>query len=517
MSKTQAPLSQIDDNPHQARLGLSDVDSLAESILQHGLRQLPEARLLVDGEPASSFSGFTVREDGEWHVTKEENRTVELASGHRRTEAIRHLNADDTVTDADLRDVGLVPGHVPVDLQRLTDEEMLDLATIENADRDDLSAIEQARLIKEHVDAGRTTAEIGERFSKSASWASNRKRLLGLPQYVQVLVHEGDLSVRQGQALVKAFQLEAEHEGACEKIKASTLSAGNMATAAKDGSLDSDGIRGRVAELEEAIKMVEQAEGEDSSSDTRNSDIETDEDQATPESTGEANEGGRASTREETDPGAGAPHRRSKASAQHDGSERASEAGADTGKRAAVSEPVGEPSGDGAPGEGEMYAEYAPIDVAISKVEARDWLWEIGQQTDGQYHATVWVYDGEERIGSYSETDAEHPGVALLDAFDAAVASLDDPIGTVDRDDVDALLSCKSLDMWDEKAAERASIASLLVAHRVAGKRQELWRTEEIAKVVDRRAGSVTEEDVPDEVLAEVEDEVARRLEAAGA
>jgi hypothetical protein len=92
-----------------------------------------------------------------------------------------------------------------------------------------------------------------------------------------------------------------------------------------------------------------------------------------------------------------------------------------------------------------------------------------------------------------------------------------DSIGPVDPETVDRLLSADGIDMWDEDVAAEASIPSLLVAHRVAGARQETWRTRLIAEAVQERKGTVTEEDIPDETMAEVKAEVERRLETATA
>ena len=208
MSKTQVPLDQINDNPNQVRIDIGSVDSLAEQILEHGLRQLPEARILDDGEHVTgSFSAYCESVKGSWFLRKGE---AQLATGHRRVRAIRLLNADDTPTEQDLFDAGLRPGHVPVDLQRITDEEMLDLLTIENAAREDLSPVEQARLINRHLEAGRTQAEAAEVFGCSRSWVSHRTGLLELPKRVRGHIHDGELSVSQARALKPIFEVDTE-------------------------------------------------------------------------------------------------------------------------------------------------------------------------------------------------------------------------------------------------------------------------------------------------------------------
>ena len=257
MSKTHVPLDQVRDNPHQPRLDIGDVNALAETILQHGLRQLPEARLIVDGTQPS-YSSYTYAQDQTWYLEEDEMAVVQLASGHRRVEAVRQLNLDDTVTDGDLRDVGLTPGYVPVDLQRLSGEEMLDLLTIENAQREGLSPIEEARLIGEMVDAGRAAPEIAERFGKSPSWISNRKRLTQLPTYVQEHVHDGKISVRQAQPLATAFAVEDEHPELVEQVNVG-LKPGTMAGKAMGGHLTSYDIRDRTDELIDVVERVEES------------------------------------------------------------------------------------------------------------------------------------------------------------------------------------------------------------------------------------------------------------------
>jgi len=256
MSKTHVPLDQIEDSPHQVRIDTGDLKGLAQSILANGLRQLPEGRLMVDGEPPGSYTPYTHHEDGKWWL---DDGAAQLASGHRRAAAIQLLNDDETVTDAQLEGAGLVPGHVQVDLQRLSDKEMLDLGTIENVDREGLSPIEEARQIQEHVDFGRSGQEIAERFGKSPSWVSNRKRLTELPQRVQTAIHEGGLTVREGQALIKAFGLPDEHPGAYAKVTRQEIKPGAIFEAAVEGEIDSDGIRERAGELEQVIERIKRA------------------------------------------------------------------------------------------------------------------------------------------------------------------------------------------------------------------------------------------------------------------
>jgi len=707
MSKTHVPLDQLRDNPHQPRLDVGDIDSLAETILEYGLRQLPEARLLVDGEQPS-YSAYTTTHEGEWYLEDEDTTLVELASGHRRVEAIRQLNLDDTVTDGDLQDAGLTPGYVPVDLQRLSGEEMLDLLTIENAHRKELSPIEEARLIGEMVYAGRDAVEIAERFGKSQSWVSNRKRLTTLPVYVQEHVHDGEISIRQGMALAAAFAVEDEHPQLVEQVNVG-LKPRTMAGKAMRGHLTSDDIRERTKDLKKAIELAQNAESEEGEETTFGSDRhklpgEWQWEEGCPEASAHGDDGGYQAMRkwltangstvrsrvsggqkekviqrahkhennlcrdyllrrlagkakpslpdgwvweitrfvdgvpqigafrykgeptcpagwsasadgediyekvqeairieekgESFSPDVGTTHPQARAPARSetttnentqtdesgqnheeaetrtlgpdagtraqedihsedgDGPERASgeelaagsgvdEAGHHEEEGASaeeveqsLEEKYGDPDSDmpyghepdGTPsdgmqnlgpdvekepsGDGALFhtVHQAYLRMVIDAVEADGHDWQLKTLGQGSYEAMVQV-SGTSQI---KIAEGSSPADALQDAYDSARGP-DDDIGQVVPEQVDTLLSADGEEMWDEEAAEIATIASLLVAHRVAGARQEQWRTQLITDVVRGRAGKVTSQDVPDSIMADVQSEVDRRLETAAA
>lgn len=178
-----------------------------------------------------------------------------------------------------------------------------------------------------------------------------------------------------------------------------------------------------------------------------------------------------------------------------------------------------QPSGDGALAEAtesdsghDIGDRYGDIEMAMASCEDAGFSWHVGTKAQGGYYAHVTDHDDEVHEVEGGDTAAG----ALFDAYMAAKEDTD-PIGTVDPDTVDRLLSADGIDMWDETVAAEASIPSLLVAHRVAGARQETWRTRLIAEAVQEREGTVTEEDIPDETMADVEAEVERRLEAQAA
>lgn len=117
------PLDRITDNPYQTRLDYGDLTDLTASLLKmspshphtSGLIQVPPARLVIDDrilDPADLPC-----------LDYEPDATVQLAAGHRRLRAFRHLLAaghDDYAT-------------LPVDIQLLDDTAMADISWEENA------------------------------------------------------------------------------------------------------------------------------------------------------------------------------------------------------------------------------------------------------------------------------------------------------------------------------------------------------------------------------------------------
>ena len=81
---------------------------------------------------------------------------------------------------------------IPAIVRALTDQEALELAIIENVQRTDLNAIEEAGGYRELIDRfGYTQDELGQIIGKSRSHLANTMRLLKLPDSVQAMVREG--------------------------------------------------------------------------------------------------------------------------------------------------------------------------------------------------------------------------------------------------------------------------------------------------------------------------------------
>lgn len=95
--------------------------------------------------------------------------------------------------------------EVPVVVKELSDTEVLEIAIIENIQRQDLSAVEEAmayqRLMEEF---GHTQDAVSKVVGKSRSHVTNLLRLLSLPEKVQTMVGEGALSMGHARALIGA-------------------------------------------------------------------------------------------------------------------------------------------------------------------------------------------------------------------------------------------------------------------------------------------------------------------------
>ncbi len=92
---------------------------------------------------------------------------------------------------------------IPVIVRPLSDQEALEIAIIENVQRADLNAIEEATGYRDLIDRfGYKQEELAEIIGKSRSHLANTMRLLKLPESVQKLVRSGELSAGHARALV---------------------------------------------------------------------------------------------------------------------------------------------------------------------------------------------------------------------------------------------------------------------------------------------------------------------------
>lgn len=92
---------------------------------------------------------------------------------------------------------------VPAIIKELSDEDMMELAIIENLQREDLNAIEEAESYKKMMtDLNITQQEVARRLGKSRPYIANMLRLLQLPKDVAQMVQHGALSSAHGRTLL---------------------------------------------------------------------------------------------------------------------------------------------------------------------------------------------------------------------------------------------------------------------------------------------------------------------------
>jgi ParB family chromosome partitioning protein len=173
-SISEIKISQVEANPFQprSRFESNALEELAESIRQHGVIQ-----------------PVTVRKVG--------NDTYQLISGERRFRATQ------------LAGLTMIPAYIRV----ANDQAMLELALVENIQREDLNPIEVAISYKRLLDECDLTHEgLSEKISKSRSNITNFLRLLKLPPEIQMALTKGSISMGHARALInvddRAKQLE---------------------------------------------------------------------------------------------------------------------------------------------------------------------------------------------------------------------------------------------------------------------------------------------------------------------
>jgi len=176
---TEIALDEIIPNPHQPRMPFRDQDlvELAASIQEHGIIQ----PLLV-----------TQRSEGGY----------QLIAGERRWRASRLA--------------GLT--QVPVVIKEVAPQQMLELALVENIQRADLNALEEAIAYQQLIDEFKLShAEIARRVGKSRVTVTNTLRLLQAATDVQQAVMEGKISEGHARALL-GLELPEEQQTALQII-----------------------------------------------------------------------------------------------------------------------------------------------------------------------------------------------------------------------------------------------------------------------------------------------------------
>ncbi|WP_170771347.1 ParB/RepB/Spo0J family partition protein [Ruegeria lacuscaerulensis] len=162
----KVPIEKLHANPNQPRRTFSreQLDELAASVKEKGIIQPLIVREISEGD-------------------------YEIVAGERRWRAAQMAQLHD----------------IPVIVRDFDDTEVLEVAIIENIQRADLNAVEEAAGYKQLMDRfGHTQEKMAEALGKSRSHIANLLRLLSLPMDVQHFVVEGKLSGGHARALITA-------------------------------------------------------------------------------------------------------------------------------------------------------------------------------------------------------------------------------------------------------------------------------------------------------------------------
>jgi ParB family transcriptional regulator, chromosome partitioning protein len=160
---TDISLKEIRPNPYQPRKIFTKeaIEELKESIIEHGILQPIIVRKSIKG--------------------------YDIVVGERRFRAAKEAGLE----------------KVPVVIRELTEQQMMELAVLENLQREDLTPIEEAaayQLLMEKLSL--TQEQLAKRLGKSRPHIANLVRLLTLPPKIQQLISDGKISMGHGRALL---------------------------------------------------------------------------------------------------------------------------------------------------------------------------------------------------------------------------------------------------------------------------------------------------------------------------
>jgi len=165
-------ITDVQVNPYQPRtdFDIEALNELADSIKLQGLIQ-----------------PITVR--------KMDHRTYQLISGERRLRASKIA--------------GLT--EIPAYIRTANDQQMLEMALIENIQRENLNAIEVALSFQRMIDeCNLKQEELGDRVSKNRSTVTNYLRLLKLPPVIQAAIRDNQISMGHARALINVSDIDKQ-------------------------------------------------------------------------------------------------------------------------------------------------------------------------------------------------------------------------------------------------------------------------------------------------------------------
>ena len=167
---SMVPLDKVTSNPYQPRKEFDEtaLDELAQSIRQQGVITPITVRHMPDG-------------------------TYQLIAGERRTKAARRAGLTD----------------IPAYVRTATDNQMMEMALVENIQRADLNAMEVALAYRSLIEECRLThEELSEKVGKDRSTITNYLRLLNLPSETQLALGRDVISMAHARALAGVEDVE---------------------------------------------------------------------------------------------------------------------------------------------------------------------------------------------------------------------------------------------------------------------------------------------------------------------
>lgn len=224
MDRTTVPVRQIVPNPEQPRrhFDAGALASLAGSIRRHGLLQ-----------------PLVVRRTGD---------VYELIAGERRWRAALEAGIEE----------------VPVLLREASPGERLELALIENIQRENLSPLEEAEAFRHLMDRhGLTQEALAERVGKSRPAVANALRLLGLPDAIKSQLESGELTAGHARAVLSVGGPEEQIDFARDLTtrKVSKSEAERLAATRRSRRIAGAGAMGTDLDLRVLVEDITRALG----------------------------------------------------------------------------------------------------------------------------------------------------------------------------------------------------------------------------------------------------------------
>ena len=182
----EIPIEEIQPNPQQPRTRFepASLTELATSIREHGVIQ----PVIVTERPDQPQRYWLITGERRWRAARQAGLTI-----------------------------------VPAVVREATSQQLLELALVENLQRDDLSPLEEAAAYSTLIDRFELTqAQVAYRVGKSRSAVANAVRLLGLPAEIQAALNDGLISAGHARALL-SLASDEDKQRALDQIVASEL------------------------------------------------------------------------------------------------------------------------------------------------------------------------------------------------------------------------------------------------------------------------------------------------------